>query len=98
MTSTALQVRNDQNGAISKRSYSRIPAIISVPNLIQVQLDSFEHFKNEGLGELFDEISPIEDFPSSRFELTLGDHYFESRSFSEEECRERESTLRRPST
>ena len=93
MTSTALQVRNDQNGAISKRSYSRIPAIINVPNLIQVQLDSFEHFKTEGLGELFDEISPIEDFPSSRFELTLGDHYFEEPKLTEEECRERESTF-----
>ena len=93
MASTALQVRNDQNGAISKRSYSRIPAIINVPNLIQVQLDSFEHFKSEGLGELFDEISPIEDFPSSRFELTLGDHYFEEPKFTEEECRERESTF-----
>ncbi len=92
MTSTALQVRNDQNGAASKRSYSRIPAIINVPNLIQVQIDSFEHFKSEGLGELFNEISPIEDFPSSRFELTLGDHYFEEPKFTEEECREREST------
>ena len=93
MTSTALQVRNDQNGAASKRSYSRIPAIINVPNLIQVQLDSFEHFKSEGLGELFNEISPIEDFPSSRFELTLGDHYFEEPKLTEEECRERESTF-----
>ena len=92
MTSTALQVRNDQNGAASKRSYSRIPAIINVPNLIQVQLDSFEHFKSEGLRELFNEISPIEDFPSSRFELTLGDHYFEEPKLTEEECREREST------
>ena len=92
MTSTALQVRNNQNGAIPKRSYSRIPAIINVPNLIQVQLDSFEHFKTEGLGELFSEISPIEDFPSSRFELTLGDHYFEEPKLLEEECREREST------
>ena len=93
MTSTALQVRNDQNGGISKRSYSRIPAIINVPNLIQVQLDSFEHFKSEGLGELFNEISPIEDFPSSRFELTLGDHYFEEPKLTEEQCRERESTF-----
>ncbi len=92
MTSTALQVRNDQNGAASKKSYSRIPAIINVPNLIQVQIDSFEHFKDEGLRELFNEISPIEDFPSSRFELTLGDHYFEEPKFTEEECREREST------
>ena len=96
MTSTDQQVnlnrQEDQNGAISKRSYSRIPAIINVPNLIQVQLDSFEHFKSEGLRELFNEISPIEDFPSSRFELTLGDHYFEPPKLTEEECREREAT------
>ncbi len=77
MASTALQVSNSQNGNTSKRYYSRIPSIINVPNLIQVQLDSFEHFKSEGLGELFNEISPIEDFPGGRFELSLGDHCFD---------------------
>ena len=92
MTSTAFQVSNGQNGNMSKRSYSRIPAIIDVPNLIQVQIDSFEHFKKEGLGELFKEISPIEDFPGGRFELSFGDHYFDPPKFTEEECREREST------
>ena len=92
MTSTALQVSNGHNDSISRRSYSRIPAIIDVPNLIQVQLDSFDNFKNEGLRELFDEISPIEDFPGGRFELSLGDHYFDPPKFTEEECREREST------
>ena len=90
MTSTALQVRNGQNGSISKRSYSRIPSIIDVPSLIQVQIDSFEHFKTEGLADLFREISPIEDLPGGRFELTFGDHYFDPPKYSEEECRERE--------
>ncbi len=90
MTSTALQVRNGQNGSISKRSYSRIPTIIDVPSLIQVQIDSFEHFKTEGLRDLFREISPIEDLPGGRFELTFGDHYFDPPKYSEEECRERE--------
>ena len=120
MTSTALQVSNGNNGAAqAKRVYSRVPSIIDVPNLIQVQLDSFEHFKSEGLRDLFNEISPIEDFPGGRFELSLGDHYldrwqysddewesvlrkadddglqyyhFDLPKFSEEECREREST------
>ena len=90
MTSTALQVSNGQNGSISKRSYSRIPTIIDVPSLIQVQIDSFEHFKTEGLRDLFREISPIEDLPGGRFELTFGDHYFDPPKHSEEECRERE--------
>ncbi len=90
MTSTALHVRNGQNGSSSKRSYSKIPTIIDVPSLIQVQIDSFEHFKNEGLSELFREISPIEDLPGGRFELTFGEHYFDPPKYTEEECRERE--------
>ena len=90
MTSTALQVKNGHNGSVSKRSYSRIPTIIDVPSLIQVQIDSFEHFKSEGLADLFREISPIEDLPGGRFELTFGEHYFDPPKFSEEECRERE--------
>ena len=77
MVSTDLQVENGQNGSVPSREYSRAPAIIDVPNLIQVQIDSFDHFKSEGLRELFDEISPIEDFPGGRFELSLGDHSFD---------------------
>ena len=77
MVSTDLQVENGQNGSVPSREYSRAPAIIDVPNLIQVQIDSFDHFKSEGLRELFEEISPIEDFPGGRFELSLGDHSFD---------------------
>ncbi len=90
MTSIALQAPTGQNGGISKRRYSKIPTIIDVPSLIQVQIDSFEHFKTEGLRDLFREISPIEDLPGGRFELTFGDHYFDPPKYSEEECRERE--------
>ena len=93
MLSTDLQVVNGQNGSLPTREYSRVPAIISAPNLIQVQIDSFEHFKSDGLRELFDEISPIEDFPGGRFELRLGDHYFDEPKLTEDECRERETTF-----
>ena len=40
------------------------PISIALPTLIEVQLDSFEWFKSEGLAELFDEISPIESYNS----------------------------------
>jgi DNA-directed RNA polymerase subunit beta len=43
-------------------SFARIPDIREMPSLIQVQIDSFDWFKREGLRELFAEISPIEDF------------------------------------
>ena len=63
--------------APKRRSYAKLPSVLDVPNLIQVQLDSFDWFKSAGLGELFSEISPIEDFSGGRFELTFEDHFFE---------------------
>ena len=79
-----------------KRSYAATTTVLDVPNLIQVQLDSFAWFKSDGLKDLFDEISPIEDSPGSRFELSLGDHYFEEPKYTEDECREKEITYSAP--
>ncbi len=94
MVSTAARVTNGVNGA--EHTYARTPRVLDVPNLIQVQLDSFEWFKTEGLKELFREITPIEDFPGGRFELGFLEHRFEEAPFTEEECRERESTYSAP--
>ena len=44
------------------KSYARIPVIFDMPNLIEVQLDSFKRMKEDGLGDLFHEISPIESY------------------------------------
>nr|WP_242527171.1 hypothetical protein [Ktedonosporobacter rubrisoli] len=56
--------------AIPERvSFARIPDIRPMPGLIQIQLDSFEWFKKEGLRELFAEISPIEDFTGKNLSL-----------------------------
>ena len=46
----------------SVKSYARIPAIFNMPDLIEVQLDSFVRLKQDGLTDLFDEISPIESY------------------------------------
>ncbi len=46
----------------TKKSYARIPDVFSLPNLIEVQAESFERLKAEGLADLFDEISPIESY------------------------------------
>ncbi len=45
---------------LPRKSYARIPVKIKLPNLIEVQLDSFERLKRDGLGDLFHEVSPIE--------------------------------------
>ena len=54
--------------ALSK-SYAKIPHVLELPHLIQVQLDSFSWFLEEGLFDLLDEISPIQDFTGTRMEL-----------------------------
>ena len=95
MTSSALQVSNGQISS-ETRSYARTPTVLQIPNLIQVQLDSFDWFKTEGLREVFEDISPIEDFPGGRFELSFHDHYFEEAKQTEQECRERETTFSAP--
>ena len=73
-------------------SYAQQPQVLELPNLIQVQLDSFNWFKEDGLSELFQEISPIMDFTGDRFELHFLDHDFILPKYSEQECRRREST------
>ena len=50
-------------------TFAHIPDIRPMPSLIQIQLDSFEWFKKEGLRDLFSEISPIEDFTGKNLKL-----------------------------
>ena len=79
-----------------KKSYSRIPEVIQVPNLITIQLDSYEWFKREALRELFDEVSPILDFTGNRLELRFGDYSFHEPKYCQAECRERDMTYAAP--
>lgn len=78
------------------RSFNRIPQVVEVPNLIQVQIDSFNWLKTEGLRELFDDISSIEDFSGGRFELSFGKHEIRAPKQPERECRLKETTYAAP--
>ena len=88
------------------KNYARIPVGLGLPQLIQVQLDSFQRLKDEGLGSLFNEISPIVSyggelrlhFPSDtplakEFELK---YWFEPPKNTVEECLERDLTYACP--
>ncbi len=79
-------------------SFARIPDIRAMPNLIQVQLDSFDWFKREGLRELFAEISPIEDFTNKnlKLEFIVPDEPFGEPKYTEDQCRERDATYAAP--
>ncbi len=80
----------------TKKSYAKIAHVLDIPHLIRIQLDSFNWFKNEGLHELLEEISPISDFTGTRMELRFGDYSFGDPKYSELECRERDMTFSAP--
>ena len=67
-----------------------------IPNLIELQLDSFAWFIERGLRELFDEISPIKDFTGKVMELQFLDYEFGEPKYSEEECRTKDLTFSKP--
>ncbi len=82
--------------APQRESFSHIPEVLPLPNLIQTQTDSFEWFVKTGLRELLDEITPITDFTGKNLELHFREFYFEEPKFSEEECRTRDLTYAKP--
>ncbi|HMJ80735.1 MAG TPA: DNA-directed RNA polymerase subunit beta, partial [Candidatus Dormibacteraeota bacterium] len=83
-------------GAPERKAYARIPEVHPIPNLIDLQLDSFRWFVDHGLRELFEEISPIQDFTGRVMELHFGRHEFGEPKYSELECRARDLTFARP--
>ncbi|MFA5876699.1 MAG: DNA-directed RNA polymerase subunit beta, partial [Candidatus Margulisiibacteriota bacterium] len=91
---------------LPEKNYARIPVTLNLPNLIEVQLDSFKRLKAEGLGDLFHEISPIESynkgmklfFPSRGPESKQWGlkYWFGDPKHSIEECVERDLTYASP--
>jgi DNA-directed RNA polymerase subunit beta len=79
-----------------RKSYSHLPQILEVPNLIEVQLNSFKWFQEKGLKALFDEISPIKDFTGNRLELGFVGYEFRTPRYDEQECRQRDLTYSAP--
>ena len=78
------------------KSFAKFPEVIEVPDLIQVQLDSFRWFQEEGLRELFEEISPIQDYTRKRLELHFVDYEFREPQHSVARCLERGMTYSSP--
>jgi len=76
-------------------SFAKIPHVLEVPNLIELQKASFEWFKTEGLTEAFASISPIKDF-TGNLVLEFGEHSLGEPKYSVEECRERDMTYSAP--
>jgi DNA-directed RNA polymerase subunit beta len=78
-----------------RHSFAKIPHVLEVPNLIELQKASFNWFKTEGLAEAFASISPIKDFTGNLI-LEFGEHSLGEPKYSIEECRERDMTYSAP--
>jgi DNA-directed RNA polymerase subunit beta len=82
--------------AIRERvSFGKIREVRELPNLIAVQVESFQWFLEDGIREVLSDISPIEDFGAT-LQLELTEPQFDPPKHSEEECRERDMTFSRP--
>ena len=86
----------EQLAQVGRRNFGRIPSVMPMPNLIQIQVESFEWFKTAGLQELFQEISPITDFTGKNMELRFLDYQFGEPRYSVFECRQRDMTYAAP--
>src|SRR5437660_1429108 len=83
----------------SRVSFARFDEVLPLPNLIQVQLDSFHWFTHEGIKELFEEISPITDFAGKMsLEFIVPDVPFGRPKYTEADCRLRDMTYSAPLT
>ncbi len=78
------------------KSFAKLPEPLEIPDLIRVQLNSFRWFQEEGLKELFEEISPIQDHTNTRLELRFADYEFREPQHSISECLERSLTYSSP--
>ena len=90
-------MRPVQSGKGVRMSYSRQKEVLEMPNLIEIQKDSYQWFLDEGLKEVFDDISPIADF-SGHLSLEFVDFALcrNDVKYSIEECKERDATFAAP--
>ena len=82
--------------SVVRKSYTRLPQILEVPDLIEIQLDSFRWFQEEGLKQVLEEISPISDFTGNKLELTFVNYEFREPRQSEYESRQHDLTYATP--
>ena len=91
-----VNVKDVLYGKTLRKSYTKIDELTEMPNLIQVQKDSFKWFCNEGLHEVFDDMAPITDY-SGKLELKFVDYTLEYKpKYDVATCKERDATYAIP--
>jgi len=76
-------------------SFAKLDEVLPLPDLVAIQRESFDWLLDEGIKEVLEEVSPIEDF-TEQFQLYFGRHEFRDQKFTEAECRDKDITFSRP--
>jgi DNA-directed RNA polymerase subunit beta len=79
----------------TRRSYSRIKEVLDLPNLIEIQSNSYQWFLDEGLREMFDDIMPIDDF-QGKLSLEFVDYQLLEPKYTVDEAREHDANYSAP--
>ncbi len=92
----AQDIKIEKYGNHERKSFSKTREVLPLPNLIEVQKSSYRMFIEQGIQEVFEDFSPIEDF-AGHFRLDFLDHHIDpTPKYSEEECRTRDATYAAP--
>ena len=89
------QYHNEKFGRTERVSFSKFPQVLDLPNLLKVQKDSYEWFLNEGLGEILEDISPIEDYNGNLILEFVGYEFDEETKYTIQETKYKDTTYSR---
>jgi DNA-directed RNA polymerase subunit beta len=90
-----VQYHKELFGKTERVSFSKIPQVLDLPNLLKVQKDSYQWFLDKGLGEILEDISPIEDYNGNLILEFVGYEFDEETKYSVEESKARDTTYSR---
>ncbi|HEX8974293.1 MAG TPA: DNA-directed RNA polymerase subunit beta [Patescibacteria group bacterium] len=94
----ALKVKESfgSSSSLSRRKFFKKQLMVSLPNLIEAQIDAYQWFLEKGLRELFDEINPINDFTGKDLELSLADYYLDEPKTDEQTAKNKNISYEAP--
>ncbi|MEE1109218.1 MAG: DNA-directed RNA polymerase subunit beta, partial [Lachnospiraceae bacterium] len=91
------RIRPIRSGRSIRMTYQRQKEVLEIPNLIEVQKDSYDWFVTDGLREIFDDISPIEDYTDKlSLEFTSFELCRDETKYPIAECKERDANYAAP--
>ena len=90
-----VQYHKEFFGKTERVSFSKFPQVLDLPNLLKVQKDSYQWFLDEGLGQILEDISPIEDYNGNLILEFVGYEFDDQTKYSIQEAKYKDTTYSR---